>query len=162
MYARSPDPNKQSVKIPENYGGHAFRSSGMYNDMPPPARVEPLQPEKNPQQRDGGADYDADPYMNDPDTSFEPYVDQAPQNIDLYASPPARPPEPSPHIPPNPSIFSTLMPPSSSTSGHFPFGHGIGSEEILIIAMMLLVYLSDSECADNELLLLLGLLLFAG
>ena len=159
MYARSPDPNKQSVKIPENYGGHAFRSSGMYNDMPPPARVEPLT-ERSPQQSDAGTDHDVDPYINEPDTAFEPYTDQAPQNIGLYAPPPARPPEPSPS--PSPSIFSSLMPPSASASGHFPFGHGIGSEEILIIAMMLLVYLSDSDSADNELLLLLGLLLFAG
>ena len=62
------------------------------------------------------------------------------------------------------SLFQTLLPPIGRLEEHFPFGHGIGSEEMLIMAMMLLVYLSgeDGQKPDNELLLLLGLLLFAG
>ena len=62
------------------------------------------------------------------------------------------------------SLFQTLLPPVGRLEEHFPFGHGIRSEELLIMAMMLLVYLSGEEGqkSDNELLLLLGLLLFAG
>ncbi len=61
------------------------------------------------------------------------------------------------------SIFSSLLP-RSDLSKHFPFGHGIGSEELLILAVMLMVFLSGNEKGevDSEFLLLLGLLLFAG
>lgn len=159
MYARSPDPNKQSIKVPENYGGHAFRGSGIYNDMPPPARIDLPQAERSPQERDRTFDYDTELYSNGPDIELELPIDQAPQNIDAY--PPAPMHEQS-SPPSNPSIFSSLMPPTPSASARFPFGHGLGSEELLIIAMMLMIYLADGECADNELLLLLGLLLFAG
>ncbi len=61
------------------------------------------------------------------------------------------------------SIFSSLLP-RADLSRHFPFGHGIGSEELLILAVMLMVFLSGNERGevDSEFLLLLGLLLFAG
>jgi hypothetical protein len=61
------------------------------------------------------------------------------------------------------SIFSSLLP-RTDLSRHFPFGHGIGSEELLILAVMLMVFLSGNEKGevDSEFLLLLGLLLFAG
>lgn len=161
MYARSPDPNRQSFKIPENYGGHAFRSSGAYSDMPPPARIEPLKTEPSPDIKDNNTSYETGPYSDYADTAFEAPQDREPQNFNLYTPAPARAHESSPsNI--GSSIFSSLMPPSSSTSTHFPFGHGIGSEELIIIAMMLMVYLAEGESADNELLLLLGLLLFAG
>lgn len=158
MYARSPDPNKQSVKVPENYGGHAFSRSGAYSDMPPPARIEPFQTEEKP--RDNTS-YDADPYSNASDDTFEPQLDRESQNYNGYSLPPDKNPEPPPPSE-RPSIFSSLMPPNPSSSARFPFGHGLGSEELLIIAMMLMVYLAEGESADNELLLLLGLLLFAG
>jgi len=158
MYARSPDPNKQSVKVPENYGGHAFTRSGAYSDMPPPARIEPFQTEEDPR---GNTSYDADSYSNVSDAAFEPQFDRESRNFDGYSLPPEKNPEPSPTSE-RPSIFSSLMPPNPSSSARFPFGHGLGSEELLIIAMMLMVYLADGESADNELLLLLGLLLFAG
>jgi len=161
MYARSPDPNRQSVKVPENYGGHAFSRSGAYSDMPPPARIEPFQVEEDPRGKDMNVSYTADPYSDYPDAAFEPQTDRELQKHDVYAPSPEKNPEPSPPSE-RPSIFSALMPPNPSSSARFPFGHGIGSEELLIIAMMLMVYLADGESADNELLLLLGLLLFAG
>ena len=154
MYARSPDPNRQSVKIPENYGGHAFRSSGTYSDMPPPARIEPLQSDEPPSDTPRASAYGEKLYSPPSNTVSEDSGEQ----YDL----------PLPALvrsqgltSPSASIFSSLIPPSTSAA-HFPFGHGLGSEELLIIAMMLMVYLADGESADNELLLLLGLLLFAG
>jgi hypothetical protein len=64
----------------------------------------------------------------------------------------------------SPSIFDSLLPPIKSLDRSFPFGHGIGSEELLILGLMMLVYLSDSEKGhfDHEFMILLGLLLFAG
>ena len=61
------------------------------------------------------------------------------------------------------SIFSSLLP-SLSSSPRFPFGHGIGTEELFILGIMLLIYMSgeDDEPPDGELLLLLCILLFSG
>lgn len=61
-----------------------------------------------------------------------------------------------------PSLFSSLFP-SYDASDKFPFGHGLGSEELFIIGMMLLVYTSaDRDEVDGELLLLLCILIFMG
>lgn len=61
------------------------------------------------------------------------------------------------------SIFSSLLP-NLSSSARFPFGHGIGGEELFILGIMLLVYTSGDEDQpmDSELLLLLCILLFSG
>ena len=61
------------------------------------------------------------------------------------------------------SLLSSLLP-NFDLSKHFPFGHGIGGEELLILAVMLIVFVSGNDRGevDSELLLLLGLLLFAG
>ena len=154
MYVRPPDQSRNKIKIPENYSGHAFREPRAYSDMPPPLRLDtpqsrPIPPEelsdittKQPKE--------AELLQDAPD---EPKFDEEQE----YASPSA------PSSAQQKSLFSSLLPPASS-SGHFPFGHGIGSEEILILALMLTVYLSGSEEGkiDHELLILLGLLLFAG
>ena len=62
------------------------------------------------------------------------------------------------------SSLSSLFFGTNPLSNHFPFGHGIGSEELLILAVMLLVFISGEQnnCPDHEFMLLLGLLLFAG
>ena len=59
------------------------------------------------------------------------------------------------------SILSSLFP-SKSLKNHFPFGHGIGSEELLILGIMSLIFFSDEKEPDGELIMLLALLLFAG
>ena len=154
MYARTPDPNRGGVRIPENYGGHAFSRSGAYSDMPPPTRVEPYQPDE----RQNPA---PELYPSAQDNRFEPEPPQEPKEAEKLPLPTSAPSDRE-QGETSRSIFSSLIPPSASASAHFPFGHGIGSEELLIIAMMLTVYLAEGESADSELLLLLGLLLFAG
>ncbi len=61
------------------------------------------------------------------------------------------------------SLFSSILPPGA-LKNNFPFGHGIGSEELLIMGIMLMVYLSgnNEKEPDGELILLLAMLLFAG
>ena len=61
------------------------------------------------------------------------------------------------------SIFSSLLP-NFSSSSRFPFGHGIGGEELFILGIMLLIYTAGDETQpmDSELLLLLCILLFSG
>lgn len=59
------------------------------------------------------------------------------------------------------SMLSALFP-SKSLKNHFPFGHGIGSEELLILGIMSLIFFSDEKEPDGELIMLLAILLFAG
>ena len=151
MYVRQPDPNRQRVKIPENYSGHAFRDGSPYNDMPPPTRIDLPPTERSlPSATDS---FSPDAPTDPRETTFEKEDDNHYDSESVSAPTNAKP-----------SIFSSLLPTNFASASHFPFGHGIGSEEILILAMMLLVFLSDKngDTPDHELLLLLGLLLFAG
>ncbi len=158
MYVRAPNSAKNQVKIPENYGGSAFGSSGYYNDMPPPVRQTPPRVDVPLQRSDIPPEPMRDPSVSDTQV-HEPYIPPSnalvPQATETYQKTEDK------HTG---SIFSSLIPSSKFMSSHFPFGHGIGGEELLILGMMLLVYLSGSECGetDHEFILLLGLLLFAG
>ena len=149
MYVRPPSPQSHTVKLPENYSGNAFTRQPIYTQMPPPVRAQPARQESVPQDR-----------IREPDTppadmhveNSAPIYDDLPQKITEETSRESAS-----------SIFSSLLP-KANLSSHFPFGHGIGSEELLIIAVMLLVFLSGNESGevDSEFILLLGLLLFAG
>lgn len=61
------------------------------------------------------------------------------------------------------SILSSLIPNLKGAST-FPFGHGLGTEELFILGIMLLVFMSGENGGelDSELLLLLSVLLFCG
>ena len=152
MYVRPNNIGGRPIKLPENYSGNAFSNHSPYSDMPPPTRttqaretpaLEPIrhrETTESAQSEDRVEDFTTD--KNIPEIKEEKNA--------------------SPALPSS-SIFSSLLP-RSDLSRHFPFGHGIGSEELLILAVMLLVFLSGNERGeiDSEFLLLLGLLLFAG
>lgn len=116
------------------------------------------------------------PYTRRP--SPEPEVSpeiRIPENYSGNAFSPAAPPEafPTEEVPPEPacqeqpaappkqekSLLSSLLPVGLADS--FPFGHGIGVEELLLIGVMLLI-LHGPDRGDHDILLLLGLLLFCG
>ena len=153
MYTRRPDQTRQGIKIPENYSGHAFREPPVYSDMPPPARIEIPPTER----RDATVTPEKDEAIGYPSADsphFEPIVEEiAPESLQEE-----KPTEETKQPP------TSIIPTSIASSSHFPFGHGLGGEELLIMAMMLLVLLSgkDEGESDHELLLLLGILLFAG
>ena len=155
MYARQNDSRRSQVKIPENYSGHAFKSTSPYSDMPPPThlpappgdwRQEQIElPPDEAKNSDINAETEAEAFSQE---EVEEVITKATEKHDGKTS----------------SIFSSLLPSSILDGNHFPFGHGLGREEILILAIMLLVYLSGEEKGkpDTEFLLMLGLLLFAG
>lgn len=74
-----------------------------------------------------------------------------------------------PLLPPAPksenksSLLSSLLP-NLKNASTFPFGHGLGSEELFILGIMLLVFMSGENGGeiDSELLILLSVLLFCG
>lgn len=150
MYVRPPNNVKSGMKIPENYSGNAFSRGAGIADMPPPARMQtPRQDiphsDISPEELREKAHAYTSEEISEP-SSYEKQKEIAEPDATVGAS-----------------IFSSLLP-RGNISSHFPFGHGIGSEEILILAVMLMVFLSGGEKGevDSEFLLLLGLLLFAG
>lgn len=170
MYVKPPRQSISRVKLPENYSGNAFDRSGIYNDMPPPARQSPSSMSHTP------TDSDLPPQeLNAPSSKLESDTDSrhlsedtnivSEDDGDHYSDVNDRFIRTSAEGVPSDrgSIFSSLLP-LSSQANHFPFGHGIGGEELLILGTMLLIYLSGNESGnvDNEFILLLGLLLLAG
>lgn len=133
MYSRGPR-ERETVNVPENYSGNAFRNN-IYTDIAPPL----------PDEAEGQRQQNA------------PAAPALPTVIETVA-------EERPHTEHGiKSIFSSLLPNFSSNS-RFPFGHGIGGEELFILGIMLLIYTAGDETQpmDSELLLLLCILLFSG
>lgn len=157
MYSR---PHGDRIKIPENYSGHAFRDQSPYGDMPPPTHIPSSSPKREPRETPqsepprfpspSAQENFEEPQIEDKISLSNPHVERQTPSDPPKSEVPSSPP----------SIFSSLLPSAMSGASHFPFGHGIGSEELLILAIMLLVSLSEEK--DQELLLLLGFLLFAG
>ena len=167
MYKRPPERINQSIKIPKNYSGSAFRSSDgsvslpndLYNDRTvaehsTPDRIDSDQLKKT--ELPVPFDHTA--------SDLPPLIDIGSEQLrrdDINESTSNAKESKIRTEKTSGSLFSSLLPSSLTSSSHFPFGHGIGSEELLILAMMLMVFLSGEEI-DNEFLLMLGLLLFAG
>ena len=128
------------IKIPDNYSGNAFGGQNYYfhqSDSPP---VDSYKAPENP-----------------PDTTQKEIAER--QNFEEKAE------VTSAILPSEKAKSDTLLSslfPSRSLKNHFPFGHGIGSEEILILGIMSLIFFSDEKEPDGELIMLLALLLFAG
>ena len=142
MYTRVPDRNgaTNKIKIPDNYSGHAFQSQNYYSP-PPEIRKESIVDE---------AQIPRLPEKSNIEESHEERED-FPEKAEEKEATRERPD----------SLLSSLFP-SKSLKNHFPFGHGIGSEEILILGIMSLIFFSDDKEPDGELIMLLALLLFAG
>lgn len=138
MYSRNPREHEE-IKIPENYAGNAFRNN-IYTDIPPEEKPEERQEEQK-----------APLYLPAMiETTAQTASAHQPEHISMKKGGTG-------------SIFSSLLP-SLSCSPRFPFGHGIGAEELFILGIMLLVYTSgdENDPPDGELLLLLCILLFSG
>ena len=138
MYTRVPEKKslQSTIKIPDNYSGNAFNENNLYQSIPD------IPPKSQERDVDIVSDIEEKKAENKPQIKEET----------AYPSPQKSRPD---------SLLSSLFP-SKSLKNHFPFGHGIGSEEILILGIMSLIFFSDEKEPDGELIMLLALLLFAG
>ncbi len=157
MYVKQPSNHRHGVKLPENYSGSAFSRQPSYVDMPPPARMQTQRQEPATSLPQPERDIPLDEIRQD---FVPPPIDYYNENDEIKIETASEETKP---MSTGASIFSSLLP-KANFSSHFPFGHGIGSEELLILAVMLMVFLSgnDGGEVDSEFILLLGLLLFAG
>ncbi len=139
MYSRYHNRSDAPLRVPEHYSGYAF--SERTAQQSPPHHIDVAKP------------------------TFPPPANETP----MPAPPrPALPPPPQHHVPRTPAIEEPCepTPPVPFLPGfgqintkNFPFGHGIGFEELLLIG--LIVLLSGSE-GGSDMVLWLALLLFLG
>ena len=142
------------IKIPDNYSGNAFGGQNYYfhqSDSPP---VDSYKAPENP------------PDSTQKEIAERQIPEEKPETVTAINPLPKEKTETVTAINPlpkekNDTLLSSLFP-SKSLKNHFPFGHGIGSEEILILGIMSLIFFSDDKEPDGELIMLLALLLFAG
>ncbi len=158
MYSRYHSSDERPMRLPENYGGSAFSQS---DRTEPPHRIDVAKPS--------------------PPQASRPSLGMPPPPRPVTTPPPReRPPEPplppscpacepvheSPADDDRPQKEKAPDPPLSGLSGlfgnlghAFPFSHGIGSDELLLLGLILLLARSES---DSDLVLWLALLLFCG
>ena len=152
MYVK-PQKQSNSLKVPKNYSGNAFKDN-VYTDLVPHFITD-----TSPDADSHTVKSYEEAQVHESNTPHH-QVPHLPQIISHKQ-------ETSPQIEitqeQNKSIFSSILPSYKATS-HFPFGHGLGSEELFILGIMLLIYISgdESEPIDSELILLLCILLFSG
>ncbi len=146
------------IRIPKNYSGNAFTSDGHKAPLSPigenidsPRTVEP---QKRPR-----ISPSVPPTIPRAEELVPPPPIPEPVIIPREISESKELHEAARGTPPASSLFSSILP-NGILKNNFPFGHGLGEEELLILGIMLSVYLSGEEHGD--LLILLAILLFAG
>lgn len=147
MYSRFSGERERPIQIPEQYSGWAFSRDRPAKQVPPPLQ-------KQPSPLVGVAKPSPSSHFPIQEEQKEQILDNSPpteENTDKTTDAfkqEKKPPLPTPLLP----LFGNL--------GHaFPFSHGIGFEELLILGLLIL--LSRNDC-DTETILLVGLLLFCG
>lgn len=154
MYTRVPDKKTskpRDISIPENYGGSAFMQNRSYqsifqNTETPKEIYEVKEVEKE---------------ASTPNIDLPPEPEVPIQEINEIKQSDTPKEESVKKESPIPSLIPFATP--KLLKNHFPFGHGIGSEELLILGIMTLLFMSDEDdTSDGELIMLLALLLFAG
>ena len=146
MYSRANNRSDQPIRIPEHYSGCAF--SGAKSDGSP-KKEEHFTPHRYPEA--------AKPTPPKPTKEDHSTLD-SPQKIKFAAPLPVPVPiPPSKEKPPiAPQPFQGLF---GSVGTAFPFSHGLGFDEILIIGLILLL---GRTSQDSDVVLWLALLLFCG
>ena len=181
MYSRYHDRPDRSIRIPENYSGCAFSEAGAPTDVTPKGtagthRIDVGKPSpRDAAEGDSHPDRPIAPppprpiLLPPPSTHEETRDLPEPSSIDReeergetiqtsvgHKSTEKRGADPhhEPHEPPSSlhNLFGRM-------GSAFPFSHGIGFDELLILGLILLLARSDS---DSDLILWLVLLLFCG
>lgn len=137
MYSRAKDRPKAPIRLPDHYSGWAFKDLPLTNteETPIPHTAPPDVIVAIPAQE-----------TLDAEVSAPPCEESAPKHTPLQSkSSPA-------FLQPFEHLFGKV-------GNTFPFGHGIGFDELLLLGLIVLLAHNDH---DPDILLLLGLLLFCG
>ena len=143
MYSRYNNSPEKPLRIPENYSGYAFAGGKPRQEIPrqidvakptpaPPKEEEPkVPPSAEPQKSISGA-------FSAPDEKPHEKEEKVAQSASV-------------------SLYEATKPKTSARG--FPFGHGIGFDELLLIGLIVLLHGSEG---DSDVVLWLILLLFMG
>jgi hypothetical protein len=134
MYSRFHNRPDEEIHIPEHYSGCAFSQP---SPGPEKKREEPIKPRSHP-----------------------------PEATRPSPPPPKKTPPPALLLPPREHVEESEPPPTLPLQGlfgdlgkSFPFSHGIGFDELLLLGLVLLLAQSGK---DGDMILWLALLLFCG
>ena len=142
MYSRFSGKNEQVSQVPEHYGGYAFAPTS-------PIKADPVKPPAT-HYFEVAAPSPKPPPTHSEITPPKELGEERPHES-ATLSPTMQENAPV-HKPTPPRLFGNL-------GSAFPFSHGLGFEELLILGIILL--LSQNE-GESDAVLLLGLLLFCG
>ena len=146
MYSRANNRSEHPIRIPEHYSGCAF--SGSKSEKSPP-KEDHFPPRRYPE-----AAKPTPPKV--PREEISP-VQPSPSTTSQSFSAPIPIPPPQKEKPPTaPQPFQGLL---GSIGSAFPFSHGLGFDELLIIGLILLL---GHTSQDSDMILWLALLLFCG
>lgn len=154
MYSRYHDRSDRPIRLPENYGGCAFGERGSSTERGEEARPRHLEVGKPTPPPAHYAEAASPSHAREEDCA------EMPQNLPVvteedFAEEEATPASASP--------ASAFLRPFGGLFGNvgqaFPFSHGMGFEEILILGLILLL---SREEQGSDLVLWLALLLFCG
>ena len=146
MYSRANSRTEQPIRIPEHYSGCAFGSTK--SDLSP-KKEEHFSPRRYPEP--------AKPTPPKPTQDFHSPQHSSSPSIPISLPVPTSIPHPQKEKPPTaPQPIQGLL---GSIGSAFPFSHGLGFDELLIIGLILLL---GRNSQDSDMILWLALLLFCG
>ncbi len=152
MYSRYHNRSDRPLRLPENYGGSAF-STDQGKGTGTPGQISVAKPTPPPEHA---------PSSGMPPPPRPVLIPPSREESALLGKKDDSPPPPKPPASPQKHDTHALDPLKGLLGGlghSFPFAHGIGFDELLILGLILL--LSRNE-ADSDLILWLALLLFCG
>ncbi len=166
MYSRYDHREDRPIRLPENYSGTAFSDRPAPpktppRDAAPPHQLEIGKPTPPPNRPIGNMPAPPRPVILPPkeEVREEPHITALPAP-DLPVRDDDRAKAPPPPADRRPAAFPQ---PFQGLFGHmgnaFPFGHGIGFDELLIIGLIILLSRTEQE---SDVVLWLALLLFCG
>lgn len=145
MYSRASNRSQEPIQIPEHYSGCAFSTAGAAKPLP--QKEPPSAPVRYPE-------------ATKPTPIKIPKEDPPPMEEQKKPSPPPLPiplPPPKSHSAPHtPQPIQGLL---GAVGSAFPFSHGLGFEELLLLGLILLL---GRTSQDSDVVLWLALLLFCG
>ena len=168
MYSRYDHREDRPIRLPENYGGTAFSEShapqkASPRDSAPPRQLEIGKPTPPPNRPLSDMPVPPRPISLPPLQEEKVRAELPPTALPAPAPPVQDEKDLSkapPHADRRPTAF---LQPFQGLFGHmgnaFPFGHGIGFDELLIIGLMILLSRTEQE---SDVVLWLALLLFCG
>lgn len=157
LYSRYHNRSDEPLRVPENYSGYAF-SGGRARQETPPRQIDIAKPTPAPQKPDlPPALPSASPGEDVPKTSVRAEVPKTPLEAPNSLGEHPHQKEENARQAQSVGLSEQILPRIGGAG--FPFGHGIGFDELLLLGLIVLLHGSEQ---GSDVVLWLILLLFMG